>query len=529
LSCLVSAAFLLIMGAGRLGRPSLAVKGRAMGRVKARVGGDGVARYTAYYRDGDREVSAGTFGVRREAEREWRRRERDLAQNAARLRAAGRCSVAAYAASWFPAHVCEASTRQSYAFWLERYVLPIFGHVRLDRLSAAMVRDALAKLGRDGASRDVLEAVRCVLGAMYTTAVADRLVAFHPCYGVKLAPEVRAPMQVLSPQELDLVLSLLPDRQAALLVETAVETGCRWGELAELRAGDLDVSTGILTVSRTVVELHRRFHPTGGRFLVKPYPKNRRARRLRVRPALLEALGEYIAARQLGPRDLLFTGPGRGGRRGSGAGAVGTGGQFTEPNVLGRRYRHGTAAGYGPGGCRCEACRAAVADYRARRRAAGRDRPRITRTADLAHRHIARGWFRTRRWQLALRAAGIDRKVTFHDLRHAHASWLLEGGASLQIVSERLGHASMQSTFRYLHTLPDADESALAALDQIRPAAVVDEDVDAPASMGVERRGQQRPGGAPVGRPLRNRAPDRDAIESTPRKCESPQVPSDAA
>jgi Phage integrase family len=67
----------------------------------------------------------------------------------------------------------------------------------------------------------------------------------------------------------------------------------------------------------------------------------------------------------------------------------------------------------------------------------------------------------------ALRAAGID-GVTFHGLRHAHASWLLAGGADLQVVKERLGHAKISTTEGYLHTLPDAGQTALAALGKIR-------------------------------------------------------------
>jgi integrase-like protein len=52
-------------------------------------------------------------------------------------------------------------------------------------------------------------------------------------------------------------------------------------------------------------------------------------------------------------------------------------------------------------------------------------------------------------------------RVRIHDLRHAHASWLLAGGADLQVVKDRLGHANISTTAIYLHTLPDADETAL--------------------------------------------------------------------
>jgi site-specific recombinase XerD len=58
-----------------------------------------------------------------------------------------------------------------------------------------------------------------------------------------------------------------------------------------------------------------------------------------------------------------------------------------------------------------------------------------------------------------------------HDLRQAHTSWLLAAGADLQVVKERLGHADIATTAQYLHTLPDADETALDALESIRSRA----------------------------------------------------------
>jgi integrase len=448
-----------------------------MGRTLQRVGKGGDRKFTAYFRDENGvERSAGTFTVRREAERAWRRREHDVAAGERRRQEVARQSLARYAReSWFPAHVCEAATRQSYAFWLERYVLPLFGEVRLERIDTPLVQRTLTALARDGASRDIVEAVRCVLGAIFTTAVQHGIVRAHPCQHVKLPREVRAPLKVLTPEEFELALSLMSDPVARLMVETAVESGARWGELAELRSADLDTATGTLTISRAVVELQPRFHPTGGRFLVKPYPKGGRHRRLRLRPVLTEKLLEHITRRGLGPDDLLFAtreyyaqrAPARGPREPADHGDD-AGPEFTAPNRDGRQYRHGTQAGYGPGGCRCPRCRQAIATYRARRRAQGLDRPPQVRRR-VIDGHLSRAWFRKQRWRPALAQAGIERKVTFHDLRHAHASWLLEGGASLAVVSERLGHASIVSTARYLHTLPIADDEALAALDTIRP------------------------------------------------------------
>ena len=71
-------------------------------------------------------------------------------------------------------------------------------------------------------------------------------------------------------------------------------------------------------------------------------------------------------------------------------------------------------------------------------------------------------------WNPALTTAGLTFQVRFHDLRHAHASWLLAGGADIQVVKERMGHSSITTTQKYLHTLPNADHAAVTALNTIR-------------------------------------------------------------
>lgn len=140
---------------------------------------------------------------------------------------------------------------------------------------------------------------------------------------------------------------------------------------------------------------------------------------------------------------------------------------LTRPNDRGRQYRHGTRSAYTAGKCRCAHCRRAFAEYRAERRAAGLDNPRRARLRD-TDGHVPVQWFRNEIWKPACIAAGIDPPVRLHDLRHSHASWLLAGGADLQVVKERLGHRSIATTEKYLHTLPEADETALAALDRVR-------------------------------------------------------------
>jgi len=84
---------------------------------------------------------------------------------------------------------------------------------------------------------------------------------------------------------------------------------------------------------------------------------------------------------------------------------------------------------------------------------------------------LSRATFNSRYWRPAVTKAGIDFPLRMHDLRHAHASWLLAGGADLKTVMERMGHSQIMTTQKYLHTLPDADDKALAAFEAVRGRA----------------------------------------------------------
>lgn len=59
----------------------------------------------------------------------------------------------------------------------------------------------------------------------------------------------------------------------------------------------------------------------------------------------------------------------------------------------------------------------------------------------------------------AARAAGFDKNISPHWLRHAHASHALDRGAPVHLVQESLGHRSLATTSKYTHARPDESSS----------------------------------------------------------------------
>jgi len=81
--------------------------------------------------------------------------------------------------------------------------------------------------------------------------------------------------------------------------------------------------------------------------------------------------------------------------------------------------------------------------------------------------------FYPRIFKPAIRAAGIERHVRFHDLRHTCAALLISQGAHPRALMERLGHSSVTTSLdTYGHLLPSLDEALTAGLDDMRRTAI---------------------------------------------------------
>lgn len=63
----------------------------------------------------------------------------------------------------------------------------------------------------------------------------------------------------------------------------------------------------------------------------------------------------------------------------------------------------------------------------------------------------------------------LNLNIKFHDLRHTHATILIEAGASMKAVQTRLGHTKLDTTFNiYLHNTRAMEEQIIKILENIK-------------------------------------------------------------
>jgi integrase len=90
----------------------------------------------------------------------------------------------------------------------------------------------------------------------------------------------------------------------------------------------------------------------------------------------------------------------------------------------------------------------------------------VTRLAERPDRVPGRDVWR-RIWNAAVDDAGLPFPYTPYQVRHTHASWLIDQGVDLARVQYRLGHGDLQATTRYVKILDEEDPKAADVISAI--------------------------------------------------------------
>lgn len=196
-----------------------------------------------------------------------------------------------------------AGTQRAYGYAWSIRVAPWFAHRPIDTITTLDVEEAFASWsGSESTRQDALGA----LSAICKVAMKGGLIPSNPCIGIDRrriqAADVAARALTLTEYQrlLDVLPTSGPYRRFVLAM---VYTGCRLGEVAGLRVGDVDWSERTIKVSRTASPGFR------GELVVGP-TKGRRTRSVPVVDQLVPILVE--ASDGKAEHDYLFTGP-RGG------------------------------------------------------------------------------------------------------------------------------------------------------------------------------------------------------------------------
>lgn len=194
-------------------------------------------------------------------------------------------------------------TQRAYGYAWAIRVAPWFAHRPITTITTLDIEEAFASWsGSESTRADALGA----LSALCRVAVKGGLIASNPCIGIdrRRGQAADVASRALTLVEYDRLIEVLPPAGPyRRFVLAMVYTGCRLGEIAGLRVGDIDWSERTIRVSRTAspgVRGENSIGPT----------KGRRTRVVPVVDQLVPILREASADK--GSHDYLFTGP-RGG------------------------------------------------------------------------------------------------------------------------------------------------------------------------------------------------------------------------
>jgi integrase len=252
-------------------------KRRRFGAVRKLPSGRWQARYPGP--DGLMRPADRTFETKADAEVWLSQTEADLTRGDWQDPDAGAVNFETYARQWVVERGLRPTTAELYRRLLRLHLLPFFGTLDVDEITAPRVRTwRTERLEETAAPTTVAKAYR-LLKAILETAVDDELIRRNPCR-IKGAGQEKAPERPVATVEQVYAIADAVGPRWRLMVLLGAFATLRPEELAELRRGDVDLDAGTLRVSLASPEL-----TTGRR--VTGEPKSTAGKRTLILPAFI--------------------------------------------------------------------------------------------------------------------------------------------------------------------------------------------------------------------------------------------------
>lgn len=141
-------------------------------------------------------------------------------------------------------------TRDVYAHHLDNYILPQWGDERIGHLKAFRIESWLGTLEKSNATK---AKIKGVFGVLYQHAMRYGWAERNPIREVRQSMKRQKEPNILTPEELEAIVSGLSEPSRTLVITAAV-TGLRRGELIGLKWADVDFENGRINVVRSLVD-----------------------------------------------------------------------------------------------------------------------------------------------------------------------------------------------------------------------------------------------------------------------------------
>lgn len=194
---------------------------------------------------------------------------------------------------WLRVHCkhVKATTLSSYRRHVQSYILPYIGDVRMCKLTKLHIVRMINSLLEAEISPGSINTVTSDLSSAMEVAVEHGIIRINPCIGVKKPKVKRGEMAIVEASMLPEFLAAANKTKHGDIITFALQTGLRAGELRGLRWQDVDLNTGMLTVSRQIAYIPGQY--------IEQSAKNGEARSFRMSSAAVELLKRHRKEQQI--------------------------------------------------------------------------------------------------------------------------------------------------------------------------------------------------------------------------------------